>query len=94
MIETRKQYSVFGHAQTHILDADNQHCFVFMRENDGGEKLLVVCNFSEHKQQLQRSLLATLNCTSTTDLLSGETVSMEAAPLLLAPYQQLWLLAN
>ena len=94
MIETRKQYSVFGQAQTHILDADNQHCFVFMRENDGGEKLLVVCNFSEHKQQLQRSLLATLNCTSTTDLLSGETVSMEAAPLLLAPYQQLWLLAN
>lgn len=94
MIETRKQYSVFGQAQTHILDADNQHCFVFMRENDAGEKLLVICNFSEHEQQLQRSLLATVNCTSTTDLLSGETVTMEAAPLLLAPYQQLWLLAN
>ena len=94
MIEIRKQYAIFGQAQTHILDADNQHCFVFMRENTKGEKLLVVCNFSEHEQQLPRSLLTTVCFTSSVDLLSGVNVKMEAAPLVLAPFQQLWLLAN
>jgi amylosucrase len=94
MIEIRKKYSVFGQAPTHILDAANQHCFMFLRENVKGEKLLVICNFSEHEQELQRSLLATVNCTSSVDLLSGEEVTMEAEPLILAPFQQLWLLAR
>lgn len=94
MIGIRKQYAIFGQAQTHILDSDNQHCFVFMRESTKGEKLLVVCNFSEHEQQLPRSLLTTVDCISSVDLLSGDNVSMESTPIVLAPFQQLWLLAD
>ncbi|CAA0343397.1 alpha-amylase family glycosyl hydrolase [Alteromonas sp.] len=91
MIAIRKQHAIFGQSKTHILDTDNQHCFAFLRENTEGQKLLVVCNFSEHPQSLHRSLLATLKQSASKDLLTDETVEMESSPLVLAPYQQMWL---
>ena len=91
MIAIRKQHAIFGQSKTHILDTDNQHCFAFLRENTEGQKLLVICNFSEHPQSLHRSLLATLKQSASKDLLTDETVDMESSPLELAPYQQMWL---
>ena len=91
MIAIRKQHAIFGQSKTHILDTDNQHCFAFLRENTEGQKLLVICNFSEHPQSLHRSLLATLKQSASKDLLTDETVVMESSPLELAPYQQMWL---
>ncbi len=91
MIAIRKQHAIFGQSKTHILDTDNQHCFAFLRENTEGQKLLVICNFSEHPQSLHRSLLATLKQSASKDLLTDETVEMESSPLELAPYQQMWL---
>ena len=91
MIAIRKQHAIFGQSKTHILDTDNQHCFAFLRENTEGQKLLVVCNFSEHPQSLHRSLLATLKQSASKYLLTDETVEMQSSPLDLAPYQQMWL---
>ena len=94
MIAIRKQNAIFGQSSTQILDADNHHCFAFLRENTQGHKLLVICNFSEHPQTIQRSLLATLKGASSRDLLTDETVEMNASPLLLEPFQQMWLLTD
>ncbi|MEC8747059.1 MAG: alpha-glucosidase C-terminal domain-containing protein, partial [Pseudomonadota bacterium] len=94
MIAIRKQNAIFGQSSTQILDADNHHCFAFLRENTQGHKLLVICNFSEHPQTIQRSLLATLKGASSRDLLTDETVEMNASPLLLEPFQEMWLLAD
>jgi amylosucrase len=38
--------------------------------------------------------LATLKGASSQDLLTDETVEMNASPLLLEPFQQMWLLAD
>jgi len=92
MIAIRKQNAIFGQAKTHILETDNQHCFAFLRENIEGEKLLAICNFSEHPQSLSRSILATLKHSASKDLLTGETVEINSSALLLAPFQQMWLL--
>lgn len=94
MIGIRKQHAIFGQSTTQILDTDNHHCFAFLRENSEGHKLLVICNFSEHSQSTQRILLATLKGASSQDLLTGETIEMNDSPLLLKPFQQMWLLAN
>ena len=92
MIAIRKQHAIFGQAKTHILETDNQHCFAFLRENTEGEKLLAICNFSEHPQSLSRSILATLKESASKELLTGETVEINASALVLAPFQQMWLL--
>ncbi|WP_334019760.1 amylosucrase [Alteromonas sp. S015] len=94
MIAIRKQNAIFGESSTQILETDNHHCFAFLRENAKGQKLLVICNFSEHSQAVHRSLLATLKCALSQDLLTGETVETNATLLSLEPLQQMWLIAN
>ncbi len=59
MIAIRKQNAIFGQSSTQILDADNHHCFAFLRENT-----------------------------------QGHTVEINASPLLLEPFQQMWLLTD
>lgn len=93
LISTRKAHSIFGQARTHILQTDNQHCFVYCRVADDGQKLLVLCNFSEHPQTLCADLLDVFDGQPTTELLSQERVS-DNGDIHLSPYQQCWLLSQ
>lgn len=90
LIQLRKQLTVLGAAPTRILQTDNQHCFAFCREADNGDKLLVLCNFSEHAQSVNASVLSVFNGEHTKDLLSAQQFTNEL-PIVLAPYQQRWL---
>ncbi|WP_334065292.1 alpha-amylase family glycosyl hydrolase [Alteromonas genovensis] len=91
MLAIRKTHAVFGKARTYILEASNYHCFAFLRENENGEKLLVISNFSEHVQQVDGEILRTLNGTSCKDLLSDSTFKGDETVVTLRPFQQLWI---
>lgn len=91
MLAIRKTHAVFGKARTYILEASNHHCFAFLRENENGEKLLVISNFSEHVQQVDGEILRTLNGTSCKDLLSDSTFKGDETVVTLRPFQQLWI---
>ncbi|MAD10334.1 MAG: amylosucrase, partial [Alteromonas sp.] len=92
LINLRKEHAVFGQARTHILQTANQHCFVYCRVADDGQKLLVLCNFSEHPQTLQSNVLEVFDGEPATDLLTNHRIE-KASDIHLAPYQQYWLLS-
>lgn len=91
MLAIRRNNPIFGASRTTILDTDNQHCFAYVRENDSGEKLLAICNFSEQPQQTSSDLLGILGNTNSTDLLTGDILNGDEPTISLAPFQQLWL---
>ena len=76
-----------------VIDSGNPHVFSFVR-NHGGQRLLVVANFSEHPQQMDHNQLRVYGPGyHFTDLVSGQEFSA-GEPLQLAPYQFVWLTAN
>lgn len=94
MLNVRRTHRVFGNASTSILDTGNPHCFAFIRRNDAGEKLLVICNFSEQHQVVDGLVLQALEQKPARDLLNDETLSGKEQSLSVAPYQQCWWFAQ
>ena len=94
LIFIRKSHRVFGDSRTQILDTGNQHCFAYLRTNSHNEKLLVVCNFSEHPQQISGQLLQLLEGQNARDLITSHHLDSATAPLTLTGYQQQWWLAE
>lgn len=93
LIHLRKSLPVLGAARTHILHTDNHHCFAYCRAAENGDKLLVIVNFSEHAQSVNASVLDVFNGAPAKDLLSEQTVTNDL-PVVLAPYQQRWLVVQ
>ena len=52
LIKIRQQHKIFGQAETHILETDNQHVFTYARHDEQGNVLLAICNFSENQQSV------------------------------------------
>jgi amylosucrase len=94
MLSIRKEKAIFGDATTTILETDNQHCFAFLRENNHGGKLLVLCNFSDHEQKIESRMLEAINYQSSIDLLTQHSLSGNETTLVLKPLQQMWLYPN
>jgi amylosucrase len=63
---------------------DNEHVFALAREQ-GGERLLVVANFSADPQPV------TLEATDAAAAVDGRPLERDGGRILLAPYQHLWL---
>lgn len=91
MLSIRKEHAVFGDATTTILETENPHCFAFLRKNNQGDKLLVLCNFSDHVQHLDHQILKTMGNGPSIDLLTNKAVASANDPLTLYPLQQMWL---
>ncbi|OJF69599.1 amylosucrase [Alteromonas sp. V450] len=91
MLETRKRFAVFGRATTTVINAQNHHCFVFVRENDNNETLIVLCNFSEHTQSVNCDVLSSFATLPYRDLLSEQHFSRLPSSLTLSPFEQKWL---
>ncbi len=90
MLAQRKAHTVFGHASTQILSSDNQHLFCFLREDQAGNKLWVIANFSEGSQSLASHMLGLAKGQVYKNLISKQNV--EVTPRLqMAPLQLLWL---
>ncbi|WP_036823894.1 alpha-amylase family glycosyl hydrolase, partial [Photobacterium sanctipauli] len=89
MIRLRKREPVFGKAKTEIIETGEPHLFAYLRTHDNGDKLLAVCNFSEHEQRLSAEIYGALGSSNVTDILTGYRLGGEA--LALSAYDIYWL---
>src|SRR5436305_1651124 len=81
-----------GGAMT-VLGTDNPHLFGYQRQ-DGSGRVTVITNFTEQEQTLPAGLLRSQGLAErSTDLVSGETVALDAfAGLRLGVYPFMWLM--
>ncbi|BFT31736.1 alpha-amylase family glycosyl hydrolase [Alteromonas sp. D210916BOD_24] len=91
MLHIRKSHCVFGVATTQIIEAGNQHCFSFVRTQQAGQRLLVLCNFSEYEQHIDGDILKEIENNPCTDLLSAVRYQGDESNITLKPFQQIWL---
>lgn len=91
MIGVRKDHHIFGAAETHILDTNNQHIFAYARHLDDGDALLCINNFSEHAQWIDSRILEHLGEEQARDLISGDDYQVADRSIKLLPYGVLWL---
>lgn len=72
MIKLRQSLPVFGEAETHILETYRPHLFAYARVHENGERLLAICNFSEHRQDIPTSICDILGSRKVHDILNRE----------------------
>ncbi|GAM66741.1 sucrose phosphorylase [Vibrio sp. JCM 19236] len=89
MIELRQSMPVFGEAKTTVLSTYRDNLFAYCREHENGDKLLAICNFSEHSQTIPASICDVLGNGKVTDLLSGKKIT--GSEISLNSYDVLWL---
>ncbi len=97
MIAIRKETSAFADFNNrHLIDIDNEHLFSFIRFDHSrpSERVLVVCNFSDHPQHINLQTLSTSGFNlygQLTDLYSGKSPTKFKDQLVLQPYHFYWL---
>jgi amylosucrase len=91
MISLRKSHAIFGRAETLIVDTNNSHLFAYLRQNEAGQTLLAICNFSEASQAINIQLLEHFGLLHRHDMISGKSLVLKTDILSIQPYQFLWL---
>ncbi len=90
LIELRLQYQAFAAGHMEVIELRNDHVFGYRRGQDD-EAILILANFSEQVQSIARkSLQAYGHPPALTDLISGETLTVQQA-VTLQPYGFVWL---
>lgn len=72
MIRLRQFLPVLGVAETEILETYRPHLFAYVRKSANGDRLLVIANFSEHRQTIPTSICDVLGSREVEDILNGE----------------------
>ncbi|MGO4891050.1 alpha-amylase family protein [Flavobacterium sp. W21_SRS_FM6] len=91
LIQIRQQNSIFGQAETQILETNNGHIFAFARHDNEGKTLLVLCNFSEFEQHVDSKIVDQLYSSLGHDLITQQSVSSNQGQIALQAYQVMWL---
>ncbi len=88
MIAARRQNALLGAGPTVFFDPGSEHVLAFVRSRE----LLVLCNFSDTPQTLQRYRIAPYWTPrdGVVDLLSGQLVTLDRT-FVLSPYETVWL---
>ncbi len=90
LIALRKRQPAIYDSDTAFVETGNGHLFGYVRHG-GGQRLLVVANFSAHPQEMDANRLSMYGVSDRfTDLVTGHTLKGEQ-PLRLEPYQYMWL---
>jgi amylosucrase len=90
LIALRKQQPALWDGAAEFVETGNQHLFGYIRHH-GGQRLLILANFSEHSQDLDANRLRVYGPGyHFIDLISGETRTAEGS-LVLGPYEYVWL---
>lgn len=93
LIVLRKQQPAICGNDTEFVETGNGHLFGYVRRG-GGQRLLVVANFSDHAQEMDADRLRVYGPGySFTDIVTSQTLTAER-PLRLEPYQCVWLEAS
>lgn len=93
LISIRKENPVFADGNNLILyDCDNPHVLVFERSSTTKGEILVLCNFHEVPQWVDRNNIGSFGKVAfTRDLISGNAITFARDALMLNPYQILWM---
>ncbi len=90
LITLRKQQPAIYDNDTEFIDTDNPHLFGYARHG-GSQQLLIIANFSAYPQYMDANLLRMYGTSyHFTDLITGQALAADQ-PLLLEPYQYMWL---
>ncbi len=90
LIKLRKAQPALHNGGMEVIRTENPHLFGYIRQK-GGQRLLIVNNFSEHPQVMRENRLRVYGLGYRfTDHISGMTYSSED-PLQLGPYRFVWL---
>jgi len=93
LIRLRSAQMALWDGTMEVVETGNPQLFGFVRHH-GGQRLLVVANFSEHLREMQQNRLRVHGPGyNFTDLISGISIAAEG-PLRLAAYQCVWLEAK
>jgi len=77
-----------------VIDPGNGHVFGYIRHHEGAQ-VLVLANFSEREQQIAANTIRTYGLSyAFQNLATGEAMTIgNDEPLILEPYQFVWLAA-
>jgi amylosucrase len=93
LIAVRRSSPAFGGGEMQVLDSGSPHVFGYVRQN-GGARVLALANFSETEQHIAANTLRLHGLSyAFTDLVSGQTISLDN-DLALGPYRFVWLMAD
>jgi amylosucrase len=89
-IHLRKEQPAIRNGEMEVIDSGNPHLFGYVRHH-GGQRLLIVANFSEHPQEIDANRLRVYGMAyQVADLITEQAYATERA-LRLEPYQCVWL---
>ena len=103
LIQVRKATPAFGGNQMAVINPGNDHVFAYVRTNPdqtgdqagshpGGQRVLVAANFTENTQPVAANELRLYGLDYRfRDLISGKELVLSEEPLILEPYQVIWL---
>jgi amylosucrase len=93
LIALRTQHPALWGGAAEFFETGNEHLLGYIRHN-GGQRLLIVANFSEQPQELDANRLRVYGPGyHFADLISGE-LRTAGGPLALGPYEYIWLQAE
>ena len=103
LIQVRKATPAFGGNQMAVINPGNDHVFAYVRtapdqasgqagREPGGQRVLVAANFTENTQPVAANELRLYGLDyHFRDLISGKDIVLGEEPLVLEPYQVIWL---
>jgi len=95
LIELRKTTPAFAGNHMEVINLPTNQVFAYVRTAPvaiGGQRVLVLANFSEHTQPVAANELRLYGLSyHFTDLIAGDELTLGDSPLVLEPYQVLWL---
>ncbi|MBK8048332.1 MAG: amylosucrase [Anaerolineales bacterium] len=95
LIAVRKATPAFGGNKTEVINVGNDHVFAYARISTGGQRVLVLANFSEGTQAIAANELRLYGLNyHFADLVTQRDLVLGSEPLVLEPYQVLWLQAG
>lgn len=92
LIELRKATKAFAGNDMRVINLGNDHVFAYVRSGRQSERVLVLANFSEHTQPIAANEVRLYGLSyHFRDLITGQELKLGDDPVVLAPYQVLWL---
>jgi amylosucrase len=90
LIRLRQASPALWGGEAEFIESGNPHLFGYIRHH-GGQRLLVVANFSEHTQELDANRMRVYGLSYTFKDTISERTYVATEPLRLDPYQFVWL---